>query len=62
MFSQLGKSAPRDGQTALTATRADMFAGAQIGGSGVVVNPITYIFDEEPARWRSLLDSLQIEK
>lgn len=31
----------------------------KIGGSGVVVNPITYIFDEEPARWRSLLDSLQ---
>ena len=29
-----------------------------IGGSGVLVQPMTYIFDEEPARWRALLDAL----
>ena len=28
------------------------------GGSGVLVQPMTYIFDEEPARWRQLLDTL----
>jgi ATP phosphoribosyltransferase len=32
----------------------------QIGGSGVLVQPMTYIFDEEPARWRSLLDNLGV--
>lgn len=26
-----------------------------IGGSGVLVSPLTYIFDEEPPRWRQLL-------
>ena len=34
----------------------------QAGGSGVVVSPITYIFEEEPARWRKLLDSLDLEQ
>lgn len=29
-----------------------------IGGSGVLVQPMTYIFDEEPARWRALLEAL----
>lgn len=29
-----------------------------IGGSGVLVSPLTYIFDEEPPRWRNLLDQL----
>eukprot|EP00897_Mesotaenium_endlicherianum_P009446 jgi/Mesen1/852/ME000112S10994 len=28
------------------------------GGSGVLISPLTYIFDEEPRRWRDLLDSL----
>ncbi|KAG6556845.1 hypothetical protein Mapa_001792 [Marchantia paleacea] len=28
------------------------------GGSGVLVSPLTYIFDEEPVRWRKLLDIL----
>lgn len=28
------------------------------GGSGVLVSPLTYIFDEEPSRWRKLLDQL----
>ncbi len=31
---------------------------AQLGGSGVLVQPMTYIFDEEPARWIRLLESL----
>ncbi len=29
-----------------------------IGGSGVLVLPITYIFEEEPSRWRKLLETL----
>ncbi|KAJ4972889.1 hypothetical protein NE237_006063 [Protea cynaroides] len=29
-----------------------------IGGSGVLVSPLTYIFDEEPPRWRELLTKL----
>ncbi|XP_042502826.1 ATP phosphoribosyltransferase 2, chloroplastic-like isoform X2 [Macadamia integrifolia] len=29
-----------------------------IGGSGVLVSPLTYIFYEEPPRWRSLLTKL----
>lgn len=32
-----------------------------IGGSGVLVLPLTYIFDEEPPRWRKLLDTLGID-
>jgi ATP phosphoribosyltransferase len=31
----------------------------RIGGSGVVVMPITYIFEEEPPRWQKLLDELR---
>jgi ATP phosphoribosyltransferase len=31
-----------------------------IGGSGVLVLPITYIFEEEPPRWQTLLDNLQL--
>ena len=35
----------------------------QIGGSGVVVTPITYIFDEEPPRYKALLEVInQAEK
>lgn len=32
-----------------------------IGGSGVLVLPITYIFEEEPHRWVKLLDTLGVE-
>lgn len=31
-----------------------------IGGSGVLVSPLTYIFDEETPRWRQLLSKLGI--
>ena len=31
-----------------------------IGGSGVLVKPLTYIFDEEPSQWRKLLEELEI--
>lgn len=31
-----------------------------IGGSGVVVTPVTYIFEEEPPRWRALLETLNL--
>ena len=30
----------------------------QLGGSGVMVQPMTYIFDEEPARWRSIVEEV----
>ena len=32
-----------------------------IGGSGVLVSPLTYVFDAEPARWNLLLDELGME-
>jgi ATP phosphoribosyltransferase len=32
-----------------------------IGGSGVVVMPLTYIFDEEPPRYRSMLEKLGMD-
>ena len=31
----------------------------QIGGSGVIVSPCTYIFEEEPARYKAMLKALQ---
>jgi ATP phosphoribosyltransferase len=31
-----------------------------IGGSGVLVLPVTYIFEEEPLRWLKLLESLGV--
>ncbi|XP_052206170.1 ATP phosphoribosyltransferase 1, chloroplastic isoform X3 [Diospyros lotus] len=33
-------------------------SGLQIGGSGVLISPLTYIFDEETPRWRELLSKL----
>jgi ATP phosphoribosyltransferase len=33
----------------------------KVGGSGVLVQPMTYIFDEEPARWRQLMAALNQE-
>ena len=32
----------------------------QLGGSGVLVQPMTYIFDEEPARWRTIVKELEL--
>jgi ATP phosphoribosyltransferase len=32
----------------------------EIGGSGVLALPVTYIFEEEPPRWRKLLDTLNL--
>jgi ATP phosphoribosyltransferase len=29
-----------------------------VGGSGVVVSPVTYIFEEEPERYRKLLQAI----
>uniref|UniRef100_A0A383WIE3 ATP phosphoribosyltransferase n=1 Tax=Tetradesmus obliquus TaxID=3088 RepID=A0A383WIE3_TETOB len=34
----------------------------KIGGSGVLVQPMTYIFDEEPLRWQRLLAQLGIDE
>eukprot|EP00892_Ulva_mutabilis_P000535 jgi/Ulvmu1/10482/UM064_0019.1 len=33
----------------------------QLGGSGVLVSPMTYIFDEEPRRWPELLQEIGFE-
>jgi ATP phosphoribosyltransferase len=33
----------------------------KLGGTGVLVQPMTYIFDEEPARWTKLTAELGIE-
>jgi ATP phosphoribosyltransferase len=30
-----------------------------IGGSGVVVTPVTYIFEEEPARYRAMMEAVR---
>lgn len=32
----------------------------KLGGSGVLVQPMTYIFDAEPPRWKRLLANLQL--
>jgi ATP phosphoribosyltransferase len=45
--------------------RKDRFRSAieqlrQIGGSGVLVLPVVYIFEEEPLRWRQLLKNLNL--
>jgi len=34
----------------------------RLGGSGVLVQPMTYIFDEEPMRWHRLLAELGIDE
>ncbi len=36
-------------------------ANPQLGGSGVLVQPMTYIFDEEPERWAKLLGTLGLD-
>jgi ATP phosphoribosyltransferase len=32
-----------------------------IGGSGIIVSPVTYIFEEEPPRYKAMLNALQRE-
>ena len=43
--------------------RAELFAAINelraIGGSGVVVAPVTYIFEEEPPRYKAMLEALK---
>eukprot|EP00963_Diacronema_lutheri_P001073 scaffold68_cov340-Pavlova_lutheri.AAC.26 len=45
--------------------RKDLYASVRllrsIGGSGVLVTPLTYIFDEEPERWRNLKHQLGMQ-
>ncbi|HLB49159.1 MAG TPA: hypothetical protein VJL59_19280, partial [Anaerolineales bacterium] len=31
-----------------------------IGGSGVIVTPVTYIFEEEPQRYKAMLAALNL--
>ncbi|KAK9826505.1 hypothetical protein WJX81_007753 [Elliptochloris bilobata] len=58
----------RDGSNTFSATicvpKARLYASVKelrlVGGSGVLVLPMTYIFDEEPMRWRRLLEELGI--
>jgi ATP phosphoribosyltransferase len=33
----------------------------RIGGSGIIVSPVTYIFEEEPPRYTAMLDALKSE-
>ncbi len=33
-----------------------------IGGSGIIVSPVTYIFEEEPPRYKAMLEALQDAK
>eukprot|EP00239_Pterosperma_sp_CCMP1384_P002244 CAMPEP_0197844708 /NCGR_PEP_ID=MMETSP1438-20131217/1691_1 /TAXON_ID=1461541 /ORGANISM="Pterosperma sp., Strain CCMP1384" /LENGTH=436 /DNA_ID=CAMNT_0043455647 /DNA_START=26 /DNA_END=1336 /DNA_ORIENTATION=- len=33
----------------------------RLGGSGVMVSPLSYVFDEEPERWTTLLETLNID-
>jgi ATP phosphoribosyltransferase len=33
----------------------------QIGGSGIIVSPVTYIFEEEPPRYKAMLAALRAE-
>ena len=33
-----------------------------IGGSGVVVTPVTYIFEKEPTRYRAMMDAIEVGK
>ncbi len=58
----------RDGQPEMYAVQVivpkDTIADAVskirgVGGSGVVVSPVTYIFEEEPVRFRALLETLE---
>ena len=32
----------------------------EVGGSGVVVMPVTYIFEEEPAAYREMIEKLKL--
>ena len=50
--SQYHRAAPPDLFQTITELRA-------IGGSGVVVVPVTYIFDEEPPRYKAMLDAIR---
>ncbi|KAK9797779.1 hypothetical protein WJX73_001845 [Symbiochloris irregularis] len=34
----------------------------KLGGSGVLVMPMTYVFDEEPERWRRIMEDLESHK
>ena len=59
-FSVLGILAARQ---AVRASRGAVDeGGSERGGSGVLVLPITYIFEEEPPRWPKLLNTLELER
>lgn len=51
--------------TSLVVTRKKIYdvvkAIRSVGGSGVLVSPVTYIFDEEPPRWRALAEVLGVK-
>ncbi|GAV86507.1 HisG domain-containing protein/HisG_C domain-containing protein [Cephalotus follicularis] len=61
----------RDGKVAadyyaivICVPKKDLYESVQqlraVGGSGVLISPVTYIFDEETPRWRQLLSKLGI--
>ena len=58
----------RDGETnwysATVVVRRDLLPQAitelrAIGGSGIIVSPVTYIFEEEPPRYKAMLSALE---
>ena len=36
-----------------------MLKGPIVGGSGIIVSPVTYIFEEEPPRYKAMLAALR---
>ncbi|KAH9606030.1 hypothetical protein KSS87_021047 [Heliosperma pusillum] len=57
-----GKPSPGYFAIVICVPKKDLYKSVQqlraIGGSGVLVSPLTYIFDEETPRWRQLLAKL----
>ncbi|KAK6157004.1 hypothetical protein DH2020_011252 [Rehmannia glutinosa] len=53
-----GSSAEEVAERVLSQPSLSGLQGPTIGGSGVLVSPLTYIFDEETPRWRQLLSNL----
>ncbi|KAL2628763.1 hypothetical protein R1flu_013449 [Riccia fluitans] len=59
-----GKSVVKYYAIVICVAKPDIFKAVRelrrAGGSGVLVSPLTYIFDEEPLRWRKLLEKLDM--
>lgn len=62
VFSKGGRALPDYYAIVICVPKRALYKSVQqlraIGGSGVLVSPLTYIFDEETPRWRQLLSEL----